>query len=58
LNAKGFTKFVCPFGLLIMGVASMPDSELLYAANVFAYLMDRNGDGTADSDTLLSTLIG
>ena len=43
---------------MICGVASMPDSELIYAANVLASLLDRNADGVADSYTLLDTLVG
>ena len=42
LNGKGFTKFVCPFGMMIAGVSTMPDSMLLFAANVLATLLDRN----------------
>lgn len=43
---------------MICGVASMPDSELLFAANVLATLLDRNADGVADSQVLLDALVG
>lgn len=35
----------------------MPDSMLLYSANVLASILDRNGDGVADSTDLLNALI-
>jgi hypothetical protein len=58
LKAIGLTKFVCPFGFLFAGTSQFPDNHLIYSANLFAELIDRNGDGKADSELVLSKLIG
>ena len=47
LTAAKFTKFVCPFSVLIGGTDKFPDENLLYMANVLAYFLDHDNDGSA-----------
>lgn len=53
LVTAGYTKSVCPFGILIVGTSLYDDSYMQYAANVVANLMDpdHNGDvNTGNTD--------
>ena len=36
----GYTKYTCVYGILIAGDSLYPDNNILYAANVLAYLLD------------------
>lgn len=56
LASNGFTKFLCPYGLLIAGTSTYPDANLIYAANTYSELLDLNNDGIADNTSLASTL--
>lgn len=48
LTSNGFTKGVCPFGVLIVGTDSYPSSYLQFSANVVANLLDADADGQVD----------
>eukprot|EP00921_Rhytidocystis_pertsovi_P004714 GHVQ01008186.1.p1 GENE.GHVQ01008186.1~~GHVQ01008186.1.p1 ORF type:complete len:353 (-),score=33.87 GHVQ01008186.1:728-1786(-) len=52
----GLTKFVSVFGVKIVGVDSVPDYKLLYAARVLAKLLDNSESGKPTNPTLVSTL--
>lgn len=55
INA-GFTKFTCPFSILIGGTDKFPDGNMLYTANVLAYLLDPNADGGASKNEVQKKL--
>ena len=46
LTAAKYTKFTCPFSVLIGGTENFPDNNMLYTANILAYLLDPNGNGS------------
>ena len=51
LKDQGFTKFICPYGILIIGSPRFPDSYMKYAANVVGHLIDPDEKGAvADPD--------
>ena len=45
LKKIGFTKFICPYGILIIGSPRFPDSYMRYAANVVGHLIDPSEKG-------------
>ena len=47
LTSAKFTKFVCPFSVLVGATDKFPDNNLLYVANALAYLLDYDNDGSA-----------
>ena len=49
MTAAKFTKFVCPFSVLIGATDRYPDNNLLYSANALAYILDPDGDGAAQN---------
>jgi hypothetical protein len=49
LVAAGYTKSVCPFGILIVGTSLYDDSYMQYAANVVSNLMDPDHDGNVNT---------
>ena len=50
LTTAGYSKAVCPFGILMVGTDVYDDSYLQYAANVAANFMDPDHDGVANND--------
>jgi len=56
LDAQGFTKILCPFGVLILGDSDYPDDGLKYGANIIANILDNNNDGIVDDADVLSQL--
>lgn len=56
LYAGGMTKAICPFGVLIMGNPSYPDSYLWYAANIVSNILDQDNDGLVDNVELAASL--
>ena len=48
LKSAGFTKGVCPFGVLIVGTDDYPGGYLQYAANIVANLLDSDSSGKVD----------
>lgn len=52
LKSNGFTKGVCPFGVLIVGTDNYPSSYMQFAANTVANLLDADADGTVDLPTV------
>jgi len=56
LTANGFTKVMCPFGILLVATDEYPDELLKYGANIVANLVDSNNDGKADDKTTLKAL--
>jgi len=34
MEEYGFTKFICPFGVKIIGTHDYPDSYMLFSANI------------------------
>ena len=41
----GYTKFICPWGVVIGATSAYPDSNLQFAANTLAEILDQNKDG-------------
>jgi len=39
-----FTKFICPFGIAIIGTSTLPDNYLKYTANILSQLLDLDND--------------
>ena len=56
LITKGFSKFICPYGILIIGSPRFPDSYMRYTANVVGHLVDPDGAGTVADPTVRDAL--
>jgi len=52
LIKDGFTKIVCVWGVVVAGIPTMPDSNMLYAANVVAELMDPEQTGSPSNEKI------
>ena len=42
----GFTKVTCPYGIIVAGDPTYPDSMINYASNTIANIIDPTGTGT------------
>jgi len=56
LTANGFTKVMCPFGILLVATDEYPDELLKYGANIVANLVDSDNNGKADDMATLRAL--
>mmetsp|Transcript_12984 Transcript_12984/g.15233 ORF Transcript_12984/g.15233 Transcript_12984/m.15233 type:complete len:431 (+) Transcript_12984:38-1330(+) len=56
LTNNGFTKVMCPFGILLVATEKYPDELLKYGANIIANLIDNDNDGKADDWKTLKAL--
>ncbi|GFH56331.1 hypothetical protein CTEN210_12807 [Chaetoceros tenuissimus] len=56
LDNNGFSKIMCPFGILVFADADYSDDWLRYLSNVIASLVDTDGDGIADNDEVVKAL--
>lgn len=50
LTAMGYTKYICPFGVLIVGKKDYLDDDMLLAANFIANILDPKATGTVGKD--------
>lgn len=50
LASSRFTKIVCPFGVVVAGTSLYPVSNMHYAANVVASLLDSKNTGSAKDE--------
>jgi len=48
LKKNGFTKVMCPFGILLVATTKYPDELLKYGANIVANLIDNDNNGKPD----------
>lgn len=56
LQDNGFSKVICPFGVVIAATATYDNKWLQFAANSLANTLDQDNDGIADDPTVHSLL--
>mmetsp|Transcript_30552 Transcript_30552/g.36312 ORF Transcript_30552/g.36312 Transcript_30552/m.36312 type:complete len:346 (+) Transcript_30552:79-1116(+) len=56
LQKNGFTKVVCPFGILLFATDEYPDNLLKYGANIIANMIDADNDGLPDNPDVKNAL--
>jgi len=56
MKSNGYTKVMCPFGVLVLGSANYPDNTLKVGANYLANMIDSDNDGKADNNDVLENL--
>lgn len=56
LKANGFTKVMCPFGILMVATKRYPDELLKYGANLIANVIDSDNDGVPDDEDTVDAL--
>lgn len=56
LTGNGFTKVMCPFGILLVATDRYPDELLKYGANLVANLIDKDNDGIPDDEATVEAL--
>ena len=47
-----YSKYVCAYGVLIVGTAAYPDENMLYAANLVANVLDPESTGKVKDSAL------
>jgi hypothetical protein len=46
-----YTKYICAYGVLIVGTNDYPDANMLYAANTIANILDPANNGYVQDAT-------
>jgi len=52
LRNSRFTKFMCPFGIVVAGTELYPEANLHYAANVVGSLLDPDNTGKVKDEDI------